>query len=225
MTDHNTPAVTTPYATFLSAISGRIQDAMLGNDPATTSVTNPPTNAIRWNSASARFEKYNGSTWPALSSLYAINISGSAAVAASANAVAWGNVSGRPTTLGGYAISDGAPLASPAFTGTPTSSTLEIGFRDIPSIGNTGTAANGAQGKVYKNTGAITVPASVFSADDCFCVYNNSAAPFNITQGAGLTMRLVGTTTVGTRALAARGFASVWFVSATECVVSGGGVS
>jgi hypothetical protein len=38
-------------------------------------------------------------------------------------------------------------------------------------------------------------------------------------------MRLGGTTTVGTRALAPRGWASIFFPTATECVVTGTGVS
>lgn len=227
MTDHSLPTVTTQYAAFLAAIDGRIKDVFMGADPATTSVTNAPTNATRWNSALNRWEKFNGTTWVFLATgnVYAISISGTALVATTANAVPWGGITSKPTTIAGYAISDAAPLNSPAFTGTPTSSTFEVGFRDIVSLPNTAVGATGAQGKVYKNTGAHTVPASVFSADDCYCVYNNSASAFAINQGSGLTLRLVGTASTGNRTLAPRGFATIWFVSSTECVISGGGVS
>jgi hypothetical protein len=38
-------------------------------------------------------------------------------------------------------------------------------------------------------------------------------------------MRLDGTSTTGSRTVAAYGMASIFFVSATECVVSGGSVT
>ena len=74
-------------------------------------------------------------------------------------------------------------------------------------------------------TAAITVPASVFAANDVVTVYNNSAGSLSLTQGTGLTLRLVGTATTGSRTLAQRGLATLVFISATECVVSGGGVT
>lgn len=107
---------------------------------------------------------------------------------------------------------------------TPTSG-LAAGFRALPTIGNTATATKAGVGKCYLNTAAITVNNSVFAAGDIVSVYNNSASAFNITQGTITTMRLAGTTTVGTRALAARGLATLFFVTATEVVVSGVGVT
>lgn len=41
--------------------------------------------------------------------------------------VPWGNIGSKPTTLSGYGITDAAPLASPAFTGTPTAPTPPAG--------------------------------------------------------------------------------------------------
>lgn len=41
--------------------------------------------------------------------------------------VPWANVTGKPTTLGGYGITDAAPLAAPALTGTPTAPTPASG--------------------------------------------------------------------------------------------------
>jgi hypothetical protein len=96
-----------------------------------------------------------------------------------------------------------------------------IGFRNLPTLANTATAQALAVGKVYLNTAAITINNSVFTAGDIVMVYNNSAAAFNITQGTITTMRLAGTATTGTRSLAARGMASLFFPTATECVVGG----
>jgi hypothetical protein len=73
-------------------------------------------------------------------------------------------------------------------------------------------------------TGTITVPNSVFSQGDAFTIYNNSSSSITISAGVS-TMRLAGTATTGSRTLAQRGFATVWFESGTECIVGGPGVS
>ncbi len=107
---------------------------------------------------------------------------------------------------------------------TPTTS-LSAGFRAIPTLSNTATATKAGVGKCYLNTAAITINNSVFAAGDVVGVYNNSASSFSITQGTITTMRLGGTTTTGSRTLAARGYATLFFPTATECVVFGAGVS
>lgn len=78
--------------------------------------------------------------------------------------------------------------------------------------------------RVTQLTGNPTITGSVFTAGDVLVLYAGSAAR-TITQGAGMTMRLDGTATTGSRTLAARGMAAVYMISATECVVSGGAVS
>jgi hypothetical protein len=74
MANHNLPSVTSNYVDVLSELDGRLDDIAKGFDPANTSATNVPTNSIRWNSASNKWEKYNGSTWSDLSSGYNIPI-------------------------------------------------------------------------------------------------------------------------------------------------------
>jgi hypothetical protein len=81
------------------------------------------------------------------------------------------------------------------------------------------------RGSLVQATGSITVPASVFTARDVVTIYNNSAGSISILSGAGLTLRQVGTANTGTRTLAQRGLATVVFVSATEAVISGGGLT
>lgn len=118
-----------------------------------------------------------------------------------------------------------APLANPAFTGTPTTGGIEIGYRSIPRRTTTTTAVVGDRGGCVAISAGFTVPASVFSAGDAISIYNNSASPVTITQGAGLTLRQAGTANTGNRTLAGRGIATVWFNSATEAVISGGGLT
>lgn len=74
-------------------------------------------------------------------------------------------------------------------------------------------------------TGGVTVPSGVFSAGDNVTIYNNSASPQTITQGSGVTLRLVGTTSTGNRSLDQRGLATVLCVASNEFVISGGGLS
>ena len=103
---------------------------------------------------------------------------------------------------------------------------IEVGYRKIPSVASAGGAAAATEiGKCYSLTGAMSIPANVFVAGDSFSIYNNSAGALALTQGAGLTLRLVGTVATGNRSLAQRGMATLWFVSATEAVITGGGVT
>ena len=76
MADHSKPLITSTYANFVTELDGRFDDLTLGLDPATTTPTNVPTGAIRWNSASYKWEKWSGSAWADLSPYYNINLSG-----------------------------------------------------------------------------------------------------------------------------------------------------
>lgn len=67
MANHALPTLTSTYTNFVSEVMARITDGLLMLDPANTTATNVPTNAIRWNGAGTRFEKFNGTSWGALS--------------------------------------------------------------------------------------------------------------------------------------------------------------
>lgn len=96
-------------------------------------------------------------------------------------------------------------------------------FFGVPASANS-TAAVTDVGKCINAGGNITINNAVFSQGHAFAIYNNTAASITIIAGI-TTMRLAGTTTTGTRTLAARGMASVWFEGSSECIVSGSGVS
>lgn len=85
---------------------------------------------------------------------------------------------------------------------------------------------SGDNGEVVSiTTGGITVPGNVFTAGNNIAIYNNSTSNQTITQGAGVTMYLVGTATTGNRTLAQRGVATVLCVGTNTFVISGGGLS
>jgi len=62
-------------------------------------------------------------------------------------------------------------------------------------------------------TGGVTVNANIFSIGDMITIFNNSGSSQNITQGASVTLRLAGTATTGTRALAQYGVATLLCVT------------
>jgi hypothetical protein len=88
-----------------------------------------------------------------------------------------------------------------------------------------GTLVIGDRGTLVSVTAGVTIPASVFAENDVVTIYNNSGSNITITQGAGLTLRQVGTATTGNRTLAQRGLVTTVFISATEAVISGGGLT
>lgn len=76
MADHNLPTVASTYTNVLAQIDARLDDIALGLNSVYVTATNLPVNSIRWNASSLYWEKYNGTTWAALSSAYNINING-----------------------------------------------------------------------------------------------------------------------------------------------------
>lgn len=80
------------------------------------------------------------------------------------------------------------------------------------------------RGSLVLATAGVTIPNSTFAAGDVVTIYNNSASAFTITASI-TTLRQVGTVNTGNRTLAARGLCTVTFISATEAVIGGGGVT
>lgn len=247
MADWSLPSLTTAYATFLSSLSGRLNDAALANDPARTTLTNMPTYTVRWNSASNLWEVYNGSAWVGLSSLYAISISGNAGTATTASAVPFSGITSKPTTLAGYGIADSitaatatatyAPIASPALTGTPTAADSSgtqytIGYRDVPQNSQTASypLALVDRGKhlLFNGTSlTCTIPANgsvAFPIGTAITIVNTNATSLSIAITTD-TLTKAGTTTTGTRTLSQNGVATILKVGSTAWVISGSGVA
>lgn len=81
MADHSKPTTASTYANYTAELDGRLDDLAVGLDPAVTTATVVPTNSIRWTSATARWQKYNGTSWADLSTAYQIAITGNAGTA------------------------------------------------------------------------------------------------------------------------------------------------
>jgi len=68
------------------------------------------------------------------------------------------------------------------------------------------------------------VAVGTMAADSAVSIYNDSASDISITED-GITLHLSGTATTGTRTLAQRGMATIWFNTTTDAVILGAGVT
>lgn len=234
MANWTLPTISDTWANLIAFLKNRDTDLALGLDPATTAPTNVPTNAIRWNSANAFWEKFNGTSWAALTGTYAISISGLA------GSVAFANVTGKPTTLGGYGITDAQPLdadltAIAAFTGTglavrTTTNTWAQRSLAAPAAGFTITNPAGVAGNptfVLANDlaaveGLATTGGVERTGADAWATYTLTAY--------GKTLVAVADATAGRTALAAAGVGVVnsWTAQqrfATQTLTDGANIS
>jgi hypothetical protein len=123
-----------------------------------------------------------------------------------------------------------ATLSAPAVAGTnsyslpPDAATL--GYRNVPPVGTKTASYTLAVGDIGKyvqlgTSGAIVIPASTFAEGDVISLFNNTTGNITITCSA-VTTYIAGTDSVKTSlTLATRGVATILFISATVCVVTG----
>lgn len=101
---------------------------------------------------------------------------------------------------------------------------LVVGYRNIPLSANSTPSATDV-GKYIRLSSGTTINSGVFNQGDAFVLLNTTGSAVAITQGAGTTLRLAGTTTTGSRSLAAYGEASVLCDGGNVFYISGAGVS
>jgi hypothetical protein len=164
-----------------------------------------------------------------------------------ATAVAWAAITGKPTTISGYGITDGltttvaattyAPLASPSLTGTASATdeaanSYNIGWRDCPQNAKT---ANyqlliSDRGKQVLMNGAsltLTVPSNgtvAFAIGATLMVVNTNATALTIAITTD-TMTLANSTTTGSRTLAQNGMATLTKIGTTNWLIAGSGLT
>ena len=163
------------------------------------------------------------------------------------SSVAWAAITGKPTTVAGYAISDAltttaaattyAPIASPTFTGTASAkdednNTYNIGWRDCPqtSKGISYELKLSDRGKQVLMSGTsltLTVPANgsvAFPVGTTIMVVNTDATSLTIAITTD-TMTLANSTTTGSRTLARNGMATLTKIGATNWLIAGSGLT
>ncbi len=167
----------------------------------------------------------------------------------STETVAWATITGTPTTLAGYGITDGlattaaaatyAPIASPTFTGTPlipdndsVSANYAVGYREAPQVSKTANyqlvlADRGKSILMNGTSLTLTIPANsavAFPVGTVIIIVNvnTSALSISITTD---TLTLANSTTTGTRTLARNGLATCVKIGSTSWLISGAGLS
>lgn len=71
----------------------------------------------------------------------------------------------------------------------------------------------------------VLVPANIFSSGDAISIFNNTGTGKTVSIGAGVTMRLAGTATTGTRYISQYGLATILCVSNNIFTIVGAGVT
>jgi len=129
-----------------------------------------------------------------------------------------GNASGAGTTT----LQSANTSSSVTATLPDLSSNFSLGFLNAPISSTTTNIAITDVGKVISLSAGITVPSGAgFAAGDVVSLYNNTTGNLTITCSA-VTSRIAGNnSTVTSATLATRGVATVLFISATECVITG----
>ncbi len=105
-------SITTLYTNLVNLFKTRDDELAVGLDPARVTITNPVTYSVRWNSASNKWQVYNGSSWGDLSANYAINISGNAANITGVAAAANGGTGQSAYSVGDLLYASGATALS-----------------------------------------------------------------------------------------------------------------
>lgn len=165
----------------------------------------------------------------------------------SANGVAWADITGEPTTLAGYGITDGitaataaatyAPINDAALTGTTTiqdaaASAHRAGYLDVPQALKTANyeLALVDRGKSVVMNGTsltLTIPANAsvaFPIGTAIAIINLNATSLTVAITTD-TLTLVDSTTTGSRTMSQNAIATLVKVSATSWLIGGLGVT
>lgn len=140
MANWSNPVLTSTYTNFLAEVKDRDVDLALQFDGTTS--TNLATGTIRWNSTANRWQKWNGSAWAELTTVYALTglsttgaatigttlgVTGQTTLAtATATTPATADNNTNIATTAFVKAQNYAPLASPSLTGTPLATTAAV---------------------------------------------------------------------------------------------------
>ena len=178
MADHNKPTIASAYATYTSELDARLDDLTQGLDPAFVTATNLPVNSLRFSSAAAKWQRWNGTGWVDPVPTYAISISGNA-----------DTVTNGVYTNGAY--NDPAWLASLAgakvigdITGNAGSATTLQTARTINGVSFNGSAnitVNTANPVTFNGSGAGASSGVTFNGGSAITVSHNTVGAPSLT--------------------------------------------
>ncbi len=128
---------------------------------------------------------------------------------------------GSGANLTGVITTAGTGLSSSGSTLNATGSTI-----NSQTTGYTLVAADAGK-TISITTGGVTIPNAVMSAGNIVTIYNNSGSSQTITQGASLTLQWAGqaSSSTGNRTLGLYGLATIVFISSSNAIISGAGLT
>jgi hypothetical protein len=139
-----------------------------------------------------------------------------------------GTIAGKLDKAGGTMTGAILEMSTTSSVKNADGTALTIGYRNIPSRAKTSAHVLELAdiGECIDiTTGGVTVPPNssvAFATGDTISIQNMSASSQTISQGAGVTIRLAGTTTTGNRTLAAWGWCSVRKSNVADVWISSG---
>ena len=219
-----------------NAVSLSAAGAVSGSLPATnggTGLNSYTTGDLIYSSATNTLSKLAGNTSVTKQFL---NQTGTGSASA---APVWGTIAaGDVPTLNQNTTGSAGSVANALTAGTGLTASATYNGSAAITFDATGTTINSKTGAyvllatdagktISITTGGVTIPASVLAAGNIVTIYNNSGSSQTITQGSGLTLQWAGQTTssTGNRTLGLYGMATLVFISATNAVITGAGLT
>jgi hypothetical protein len=134
------------------------------------------------------------------------------------------------TPLAPAALAPYAPLASPAFTGTPTIGGIPVGFKTLPTSRNINANSSLQAGDIGKKiiwsgaAGTLTIDPNATTAIDVEgmgIIVNDGTGNLSIARGAGVAAKLIGSGADANRVVPP-GCVATWFKIGTDTYYIGG---
>ena len=209
MANHALPTTGSTYTNFVSELSARMNDIAMGLNPSHTTVTNQPTNTIRYNGSSTKWEKWSGTAWADLAATYAISITGNA-----------GTVTNGVVTTGSYAnpswiTSLAGTKISGNIAGNAATATTLATARTINGVSFNGSAdinVNVNNAVTFNNAGSGAASGTTFNGSAVRTIsYNTIGAPSTTGANASGTwnISITGNASTATTAVAANNATTV----------------
>jgi hypothetical protein len=192
--DFNKPVTTDAYTSVLTYVRDMFADLAKLMDG--TGTANTPTNAIRWNGTTKRFEKYSGTVWNELivkaTDKYDINVD-------RVDGYDVGNASGNiPLSNGTRNVNENADMVDGAHAGTAAGNVLVLDGSGLVPVANlpTVTAAKGGTGQTGYTTGDLLYASGASALSKLAAVAAGSVLASN---GAGAAPVWTPSPTIGTQ--------------------------
>ena len=148
------------------------------------------------------------------------SITGNAATATSATTAGTATVANSLNTGNSYTV---AGLTS---TGTVSDAFGNVRTVPVQSKTTAYTLVATDNGQLISSTnGGFTIPANIFAAGSTVSLYNNTTNTNSITQGTGLTLTWAGQASTGSRTMYSNCLATIFFLSTTNAIIAGAGLS